>query len=274
MWWRFSDVRRCQSASGGPACGACTRSSRAGRRRGGAASGTTASTRVSRAALTSEDHDAEADPPLPLEAQRQGRVDPQEEERDEREIQEEPVEVLEDEREGRLHPVAAVDRGLADGTARRIGEVEAVVGLAVVVAGGPEAERDPQDEQARAEPGRQPRRARSAARRAARGSRRPRTGLSRTAASQQDPADEEVRGADREERPLDRGRQPPRGRVGCVAPKPRGAVPGGLRREAPIRGRACVGSVVIELRVLRSGVAGRASRLGRTPRRAWRPGAR
>ena len=40
-----------------------------------------------------------------------------------------------------------------------------------------------------------------------------------------------------------------------VAPKPRGAVPAGLAGGALIRGRACVGSVVIELRVLRSGVA-------------------
>ena len=57
------------------------------------------------------------------------------------------MEVLEDEREGRLERVAPVDRGLADGAAGRIGEVEAVVGLAVVVAGRPEAERDPQDQQ-------------------------------------------------------------------------------------------------------------------------------
>ena len=92
----------------------------------------------------------EPDPPLaPVDGATDDGVDPQEEQRDEREVQEEPVEVLEDEREGRLHPVAPVDGRLADGAAGRIGEVEAVVGLAVVVAGGPEAERDPQDEEAR-----------------------------------------------------------------------------------------------------------------------------
>jgi hypothetical protein len=39
-----------------------------------------------------------------------------------------------------------------------------------------------------------------------------------------------------------------------VAPKPRGAVPAGLAGGRLIPGRACVGSVVIELRVLRSAV--------------------
>ena len=59
------------------------------------------------------------------------------------------MEVLEDEREGGLHPVAPMDGRLADRAAGRIREVEAVVRLAVVVAGGPEPERDPQDEDAR-----------------------------------------------------------------------------------------------------------------------------
>ena len=104
-------------------------------------------------------------------------VDPQEEQRDERQVQEVPVEVLEDEREARLHRVLAMDRRLADGAARRVGEVEAVVGLPVVVAGGPEAERDPQDQEPGAEPATAASRERSAARTAATGSRRPRTAV-------------------------------------------------------------------------------------------------
>ena len=103
-----------------------------------------------------EDHAPEAEPRSALRVERERRVDPQEEQRDEREVQEVAVEVLEDERERRLHPVALVDGRLTDGAAGRIGEVEAVVGLAVVVAGRPEAQRDPQDQETRTDEPRQP----------------------------------------------------------------------------------------------------------------------
>ena len=47
---------------------------------------------------------------------------------------------------------SAMDRRFANRAAGRVREVEAVVRLPVVVAGGPEADRDPQDQQARAQP--------------------------------------------------------------------------------------------------------------------------
>ena len=143
----------------------------------------------------------------PSTCRRGSSVDPQEEERDEREIQEEPVGVLEDERERRLHPVALVDRRLADRAAGRIGEIEAVVGLAVVVAGRPEAERDPQDEDARAEPGRQP----VGSDQRGEERRQVAVGLVRRPEQrrQQDAADEQVGRADREQRALDARGDPP-----------------------------------------------------------------
>ena len=105
------------------------------------------------------DHPDEPDPPaLPL-AEREEGVLPQEEERDEGEVQEIPVDVLEDEREGSLERVAPVDGRLANGTAWRIREIRPVIRLAVVVAGGSEAERDPQDQDCRREPRGQPVRA-------------------------------------------------------------------------------------------------------------------
>src|SRR5438309_4993032 len=137
---------------------------------------------------------------------RLARVEPQEEQRDEGEIQEIAMDVLEDERERRLERVAAMDGWLADGAARRVREVEAVIGLPVVVAGRPEAERHPQDQQARADPRRQPVRDdqrreewRQIAVHLIRGAeqRRP-----------DDAAEEEIRGTDREEDALDAGGDP------------------------------------------------------------------
>src|SRR5438552_3250898 len=105
------------------------------------------------------DHPDEPDPPaLPL-AEREEGVLPQEEERDEGEVQEIPVDVLEGEREGSLERVAPVDGRLANGTTGRIREIRPVIRLAVVVAGGSEAERDPQDQDCRREPRGQPVRA-------------------------------------------------------------------------------------------------------------------
>ena len=59
------------------------------------------------------------------------------------------MEVVEDERERGLDAELPVDAGLPDRARWRVEEVRAVVGLAVVVAGGPEAERDPEDEERR-----------------------------------------------------------------------------------------------------------------------------
>src|SRR4029079_15000595 len=92
-----------------------------------------------------EDEDAQPDPDAAARREdRLGRVDPPEEQRDEREVQEGAVEVLEDERERGLQAVPPVDRRFADRAAGRIGEVEAVVRLPVVVAGRPESERGPE----------------------------------------------------------------------------------------------------------------------------------
>src|SRR6478736_5665017 len=136
------------------------------------------------------------------------RVDPQEDQRDEREVQEVAVEVLEDEREGRLEAVALVDGRLADRAAGRVGEVEPVVGLPVVVAGRPEAERDPEDQQARADPCRQPRR------RDQRREQRRQVAVVLVGRleerRQEDAADEQVRRADREDDSLYAWGEPPR----------------------------------------------------------------
>src|SRR5688572_22335729 len=138
----------------------------------------------------------------------EGGIEPQEEEREEREVQEVAMEVLEDERELRLHRVAVVDPGLPHRAAGRIGEVEAVVRLAVVVAGRPEAERDPQDEETGADPRRQP------VRGDLRGEqRREEPGLGLVGRpeerGQEDAADEQVRRADREHRALNGWCHPP-----------------------------------------------------------------
>jgi hypothetical protein len=84
---------------------------------------------------------------LTLRGERRDQVEPQERERDEREIQKVAMDVLKDERNDGLHRVSAMDRGLAHRATRRVAEVEPVVRLAVVVAGRPEPERDPQDQE-------------------------------------------------------------------------------------------------------------------------------
>src|SRR6266705_3534295 len=88
------------------------------------------------------DPDADAAPEArPLE-----HVAPEEEEVDERDVERVAVEVLEDEGEGGLAAVAVPAR-LAHRARRRIEEVRAVVGLAVVVAGGAEEDRRKKDQE-------------------------------------------------------------------------------------------------------------------------------
>src|SRR5206468_5639818 len=62
------------------------------------------------------------DPPDPLLAKREERVEPQEEEWDERQVQEVAVDVLENEREGGFEAVPAVDGRLPDSARRWIDE--------------------------------------------------------------------------------------------------------------------------------------------------------
>ena len=180
-----------------------------------------------------EERAAEAEPHLALVEHREVDVEPQEEQRDEREVQEVAVDVLEDEREGRLQLVPAMDRRLTDGAAGRIGEVEAVVGLAVVVAGRPEAERDPQDQQAGADPARQP--VRPDQRREER--REVAVELVRRAEQrrEEDPADAQVGGADREDDRLDPRRDPP-GVAPRGSPEPQRGRSGRFGRHRPGRG--------------------------------------
>src|SRR5262245_16683046 len=174
-----------------------------------------------------EEQDEHPQPDPDAAARREDRshgIDPEEEQRDEREIQEVAVEVLEDEREGRLEAVLLVDGRLPHRAAGRVGEVEAVVGLPVVVAGRPEAERNPQDQQTRADPAGQPGR---------RDQRREQWGEVAVVfvrrleeRPEQDAADEEVRRADREDDRLDARGEPPR----VLARRPTQAQRRGSRR--------------------------------------------
>ena len=165
-------------------------------------------------------------------------------ERDEGQVQEEPVEVLEDERKGGLHPIAPMDRRLPDGARRRIGEIEPVVGLPVVVAGDPEPDRDPQDQERRADShDGQPHRGATAARRTATGSRPPRTAPPNSGV-QSIAAEERVGAQDREPGPLDaQRRHPPVVEPARATPRPCGAVPAVLR--GGLAARRLAGSPVI-----------------------------
>src|SRR6476469_5962370 len=159
--------------------------------------------------VEAQDEHAQPDPDAAARREdRLDRVDPQEDQRDEREVQEVAVEVLEDEREGGLEAVALVDRRLADRATRRVGEVEPVVGLAVVVAGRPEAERDPEDQDRRREPPRQ--RLRRDQRREDRREVPVRLVWDAEERSPDEPGEEQVRRADREDDGLDARGEPPR----------------------------------------------------------------
>src|SRR5215813_12008054 len=94
-----------------------------------------------------EQHErADADPEVAVEDRRARHVAPEKREVEERRIEEVAVKVLEDEGKRGLTPVAGAMR-LGHGTRRRIEEVGAVVGLPVVVAGGPEEHRREQDQE-------------------------------------------------------------------------------------------------------------------------------
>ena len=104
-------------------------------------------------ASAASNSDADAEAHVTVVPERQREVEPHDGEGDEGQIQEEAVRVHEDEGEAVLHPVAAVDGGLAHGTGWRVSEEGLVVGAAEVVAGGAEEDLHPEDQDGRREPG-------------------------------------------------------------------------------------------------------------------------
>src|SRR5882757_7626581 len=95
-----------------------------------------------------DEHDecAEADTEFAAEEEGFGGVVPEEAEKNNREIEEVAMNILQDERERRFAAIVFANGGFADGAGRRIEKKGAIVGFAVVVAGGAKAERSAENE--------------------------------------------------------------------------------------------------------------------------------
>src|SRR5882724_11711757 len=101
-----------------------------------------------------DEHDecAEADAEFAAEEEGFGGVVPEEAEKNNREIEEVAMNILQDERERRFAAIVFANGGFANGAGGRIEKKGAVVGFAVVVAGGAKAERSTENKDCGREP--------------------------------------------------------------------------------------------------------------------------